>query len=76
VGEEVPEGEDVEGSGEGGSDGLVTADETGGASVLLALAVLLSEPDHIYGVTLLRQTSLATTAKPPSLLDQFPTLLT
>lgn len=74
--EELPERKDVEGSGEGGFDCLIIADEAGRAGILLALTILLSKPDHFNGIALLGEASLAAAAEPPSLLDEFTTLLT
>jgi hypothetical protein len=71
----LPNGEDVESGGERGLDCLVIADKAGRASVLLALAVLLSEPHDIDWVSLLRKTAFLAAPVAVHLLDQFSALL-
>jgi hypothetical protein len=71
----LPNGEDVESGGERGLDCLIIADIAGRASVLLALAVLLSEPHDIDWVSLLRKTAFLVTPVAVYLLDQFSALL-
>lgn len=69
----VPDGEDVEIGGERGFDCLIAADVACRTGVFLALAVLLTEPDHFYGVFLLREAAFSRAVEVAGLFDEFAT---